>query len=130
LSAKLLGVILNSKLNWTAQHKKVHEKAIKWTAAFKCFTKPTLGICMKDVQKLYKAVAIPRICYAADLWFHPSHSTKADPLHSGPIQITKHLEAVQRQAVISITGTMRTAPGDTTIIHANLTPIGLQLDRT
>src|SRR5258708_3825348 len=30
-NAKLLGVILDSKLNWNAQHEKVREKAVKWT---------------------------------------------------------------------------------------------------
>ena len=33
--AKLLGILLDSKLTWKAQHEKVREKAIKWTATFK-----------------------------------------------------------------------------------------------
>jgi hypothetical protein len=33
-NAKLLGVIFDTRLNWTAQHEKVCEKALKWTTAF------------------------------------------------------------------------------------------------
>lgn len=103
---------------------------IKWTAAFKHFTKPTSGIRMKEVHKLYNAVAVPKICYTADLWYTPSCSTKANTHHTGPIGITNHLKSIQRQAAISITGTMQTAPGDASVVHVNLTPISIQLKET
>ena len=69
--AKLLGVLLDSKLTWKAQHEKVREKAVKRTAAFKRFTKAANGIRMREARKLYNAVAVPKITYAADLWFRP-----------------------------------------------------------
>ena len=129
-NAKLLGVILDARLSWTAQHERVHEKAVKWTAAFKRFTKPVISIPMKEAQKLYNAIAVPKICYAADIWFTPSGYTKADTHHTGPIGITSRLKSIQHQVAISITGAMQTAPGDTMIINANLTPIGIQLKDT
>ena len=76
--AKLLGVLLDLKLTWKVQHEKVCEKAIKWTMAFKCFTKAVVGIHMNEAHKLYNAVAVPKITYATDLWFHPKSSCKAD----------------------------------------------------
>ena len=85
---------------------------------------------MKEARKLYNAVAIPKICYAADLWYTPPRSTKANTNQTGPKGITKRLESIQRQAAISITGAMRTAPGDALVVHANLTPIGIQLRET
>ena len=42
----------------------------------------------------------------------------------------KRLESIQRNAAISITGALQTAPGDATIVHANLTPIGTLLKET
>ena len=59
--AKLLGVILDSKLTWKAQHERVREKAVKWTAAFKRFTRAASGIRMNEARKLYNAVAVPKI---------------------------------------------------------------------
>ncbi len=59
--AKLLGVLLDSKLNWTAQHKKVRGNAMKFMAAFKRYTKAASGIRPKEALKLYNAVAVPRM---------------------------------------------------------------------
>ena len=64
---KLLGVLLDSKLNWSVQHKKVGGITTKFTAAFKRYTKAASGICPPEVLRLYNAVVIPRICYAADV---------------------------------------------------------------
>ena len=128
--AKLLGVLLDSKLTWKAQHEKVREKAVKWTAAFKRFTRAASGIRMNEARKLYNAVAVPKISYAADLWFRPKNThKKADknPTESGPRMITKRLESIQRNAAISITDALRTSPGDAVIVHANLTPLGILL---
>ena len=124
-----MGVILDSKLAWKAQHERVREKAVKWTAAFKRFTRAASGIRMNEVRKLYNAVAVPKITYAADMWFRPKKSRGADRnrTDSGPRLLTKRLESIQRNAAISITGALRTSPGDSTIVHANLTPLGTLL---
>jgi len=130
--AKLLGVLLDSKLTWKAQHEKVREKAIKWTTAFKRFTRAAAGIRINEARKLYNAVAVPKISYAADLWFRPKNLRSTDPnsTETGPRLLTKRLEAIQRNAAISITGALRTSPGDATIVHANLTPLGILLKET
>ena len=130
--AKLLGVLLDSRLTWKAQHEKIREKAVKWTAAFKRFAKAANSICMRDARKLYNAVAVPKISYATDLWFCPKIIQKTDKKQTdtGPRTITRRLEAIQRNAAISITGALPTAPGDATIVHANLTPIRILLKET
>ena len=132
LHAKLLGVILDARLTWAAHHKKVCEKAVKWTMAFKRFTRTASGMRMNEARKLYNAVAIPKITYAADIWFCPKKLLKTDknPLAFGPLMLTKRLESIQRQAAISITGALRTSPGDTLVVHANITLIGVLLKET
>ena len=42
----------------------------------------------------------------------------------------KCLESIQQNTAISITGALQTAPGDTTIVHTNLTPIRTLLKET
>jgi hypothetical protein len=76
LQAKLLGVIMDSKLNWAAQHERVRGNATKFTAAFRRYTKAVSGICPMEVVRLYNAVPVPRICYAADIWYKPPSKTK------------------------------------------------------
>jgi hypothetical protein len=128
--AKLLGIILDSKLNWSAQHEKVRENAIKFTAAFKRYTKVALGIRPAEALKLYNAVAVPRICYASDVWYKPPHRGDTDARSRGTVKLTRQLEAIQRQAAISIIGAMRTTAGDEATVHANIKPIAIQLRET
>jgi hypothetical protein len=73
-SYKLLGVMLDSKLNWTKHHDLVLARAVKWTALFKRLNRMTTGISLKLTRRLYLAVAVPRITYAADTWYVPSCS--------------------------------------------------------
>ena len=46
------------------------------------------------------------------------------------VKLTKQLEAIQRQAALSIIGAMRTTAGDEAIVHANIKPIVIQLKET
>ena len=59
--------------------------------AFKRFTKAAAGIRMNEARKLYNAVAVPKITYAADLWFRPKISRKTDHnlTENGPRMLTK-----------------------------------------
>ena len=128
--AKLLGVILDSKLTWAAQHEKVRGTATKFTAAFKRYTKAASGIRPAEALKLYNAVAVPRICYASDVWYKPPHKTAKGARQQGAVRLTKQLESIQRQAAIAITGALRTTAGDVATVHANIKPIALQLKET
>ena len=84
---------------------------------------------MNEARKLYNAVAVPKITYAADLWYRPKKSPHSNckPTGFGPANLTKCLELIQRQAAISITGGLHTSPGDALIVHANLVLIEAQL---
>jgi hypothetical protein len=57
--AKLLGVILDSKLNWSAQHEKIRGNVTKFTAAFRRYTKAAAGICPTEALRLYNTVTVP-----------------------------------------------------------------------
>jgi hypothetical protein len=106
-NTKLLGIILDSRLTWAPHYKKVWEKAVKWTMAFKHFARAAVGIQMNEGQKLYNVVAVPKITYAADLWYQSKmNSTGNNPLGFGPIMLTRQLKAIQRQAAISIMGSL------------------------
>lgn len=128
--AKLLGIILDSKLTWSLQHEKVRERATKFTAAFRRYTKTTSSIRPAEALKLYNTVAITRICYASDLWYTPPLKRDEDSKRQGSVKLTRQLESIQRMAAISIIGAMQTTAGDAAIVHAGLNPIALQLKQS
>ncbi|CAG8749744.1 9943_t:CDS:2, partial [Acaulospora colombiana] len=109
---RLLGVILDNKLRWGKQHEHVHAKATKWTALFKRLNHVSTGISLNLSRRLYIAVAIPRITYAADTWFVPSRTPTDAERNIGPVNLTTKLASIQRQAAITITGALRTTAGD------------------
>jgi len=93
--AKLLSVLLNSKLNWNAQQEKVRGTATKFTAVFKRYTKAASGIQPTEVLKLYNTVTVPRICYAADIWYKPPDKQDDRVKRTGSVKLTRQLESIQ-----------------------------------
>ena len=83
-----------------------------------------------EALKLYNAVAVPQICYAADVWYRPPHKKDTETRMNGMVKLTKQLELIQQQAAISITGAMRTTAGNKATVHANIKPIAIQLKET
>lgn len=126
-NAKLLGVILDSKLGYRAQQDKVIAKAIQWNSALKRFTKPGSGVSANVARQFFKAVAEPRVTYACDVWYKPPYKETGAKRKTGSVGVAKRLSSFQRQAAISITGAMNTTAGDTAVAHANLTPIEIRM---
>jgi len=83
------------------------------------------GIPTKLIRQLYRAVAIPRTLYAASVWLRPTYDKKTNSPIRGSIGVTKKIAQTQRTAALAITGAMRTSPGDSLEIHANLYPTPL-----
>ncbi|CCA76397.1 hypothetical protein PIIN_10390 [Serendipita indica DSM 11827] len=125
---KLLGVILDQQLQWNKHQELVHSRAVKWTALFSRIHRVARGLPLRMGRQLYQSVAIPRIQYAADIWFTPPHNNARKTRRTGSVAIIKKLQSVQRKAAIGITGAMRTTAGDVLNTHINLPPIDVTLN--
>ena len=79
------------------------------------------------LRQLYRAVAIPKITYAADVWYTLIHRPTGAKRRLGSVGAANHLTRVQRQAAIAITGCFRTTATYYAEAHANLMPIDLVL---
>jgi ribonuclease HI len=117
---KILGVMIDSKLTWRHHHDLVQERALKWTALFCRLNRTTKGLPMELGRRLYIAVAIPRITYAAEIWYTPPHKPSNAKKKQGDVRLTNKLGSIQRKATIAITGAMRTTAGDILEMHTNL----------
>ena len=127
-SYKFLGVLLDSRLRWNLQADRATHTADAWVNLIRRLARTSRGISARGMRLLYTAVAIPKMGYAADVWYSPphrAHSTAAR--RSGMLAISNKLQSAQRKATINMLGAMCTTAGDVLNAHANLPPPHLLL---
>ena len=79
------------------------------------------------MQRLYLAIAVPKITYAADVWYMPPQKPEGRKKSTGSVFTLQELTKVQRIALLAITGGLRTTPTDILDTHADLLPMDLVL---
>lgn len=126
---KFLGVMFDQELRWEEQAKYALAKATTWTLLFRRLAKSSTGMNQKLMKKLFTSVAIPKMTYAADVWYTPIHKRPGDKNNRGSVGMTKLLARVQRMAALAITGAFRTTATDILNVHANLLPTDLLLHK-
>jgi hypothetical protein len=60
----------------------------------------TKGIPLRLMRQLYQAIAIPKMLYAADLWFTPAFHDGSDTPEKGSLGVAKRMTTVQRMAAL------------------------------
>jgi hypothetical protein len=68
---KFLGVILDQELRWKPQADYALAKGTAYVLQFKCLSTMTKGILLRQMRQLYQAIVVPKMIYAASLWFNP-----------------------------------------------------------
>jgi hypothetical protein len=124
---KFLGVILDQELRWKAQIDNAVAKGTAYVLQIRRLSTMAKGIPTHLMRQLYQAVAIPKMIYAADLWFSPAYRDGSDTPQKGSLGTAKRLTSVQRIALLTITGAMRSTATDLLEVHANVLPITLLL---
>ncbi|KAF9780522.1 hypothetical protein BJ322DRAFT_1011914, partial [Thelephora terrestris] len=121
LTYRFLGVLFDPKLRWNAQTERASRSASAWINLVRRLARTSSGISAKGMRQLYTAVAIPKMSYAAEVWYTlPHHPTPDAKRRLGSIKFTQKLITEQRKAAITILGAMRTTAGDVLSIHAHL----------
>ncbi|KAJ3740761.1 hypothetical protein DFH05DRAFT_1366522, partial [Lentinula detonsa] len=69
--AKFLGVPMDQQLRWNEQGAAMIKKGQQWISQFKRITGLKMGMTAQLLRQLYKAKALPRILYAADITLMP-----------------------------------------------------------
>ena len=112
---KYLGVILDSKLSWKSQLLRCREKAISTLWLCRRAVGKTWGLSPKMMLWVYKAVVIPRVTYAAVVWWRRTELVTA----------RRELDKIQRLACLCITGALRTTPTAALQVFLDLPPLSL-----
>ena len=122
-SYRFLGVLFDPKLKWTAQRDQAARSAAAWINLVRRLARTSTGISAKGMRQLYISVAIPKMSYAAEVWYIVPHlSTATAQKRTGAIKFTQKLISEQRRATITILGAMRTTAGDMLNTHAAIPP--------
>jgi ribonuclease HI len=123
---KSLGVQLEPNLRWAIHESNALASSSAWVNLIRRLSRISKGISVKLLRQLYIAVAVPRMTYAADLWFTPPYKAKVtSKRRQGSVKFTDKIRSIQRRALITILGSMRTTAGDFLDAHAFVLPVHL-----
>ena len=100
-------------------------KGQAWVAQIQRIARVTKGVPPALLRRLYLAVAVPRIFYAADVFLVPGLRGG----QAGGTGLTARLTTIQCRAAIAITGAMRSTATDVLDAHVNLLPVGVLIDK-
>ena len=79
------------------------------------------------MRQLYRAVAVPKILYAVDIWLTPVHRKLHARKSSSLVSATNRFVSLQCTAALAITGALRSTATDVLNLHAGLLPMALAL---
>jgi len=98
----------------------VLQKGVRWVTQYQRLTKVTKGVSAKYMRQFFISVAIPRMMYVADLFLVPGSG-----IGKGTRGFISKLAKIQQQAVLHITGVLRSAPTDAIDACADMLPFHL-----
>src|SRR5260221_775414 len=87
------------------------------------------GITPNYVRKLYIGVALPKILYAAEVWYTPLQSRRNGRSKGGSVKVVRQLMRMQRAGALAITGGLCTSPTDTLDALTNLLPFHMIIEK-
>lgn len=128
-SYKFLGVHIDHRLSWQIQIDYALNKGLKWVTLFKRMAATRHGIPPKMARRLYFSIAIPAMLYAADVFLVPLHQIAGKTRMQGSVGAIRKLGRVHRQALLMMTGAMKTTATDILEAHTNVPPFPLIVEK-
>jgi ribonuclease HI len=128
-STKYLGVYMDQHLSWNTHIAHAIKKGTNWSTQIRRVAAPSWGLTPKHAQKMFIAVAIPKILYTVDVWGTPKDIEATAAQKKGLSQASAKLTTTQRAGALAITGCLCTTPTDLLDIHTKLLPIHLEIDK-
>lgn len=118
-SLRLLGVWVDTKLQWGPHIKKAAEKGTAQMQSIQRLCKSTWGASFQKARHLYTAVVRPTLTFGAKVWMDPEGTPRYR------VGITNPIEKVQTQALRHIAGAYRSVPSCILQQETEIPPIHL-----
>jgi hypothetical protein len=129
-TAKFIGIVVDNKLNWKGQCMAAIAKGQDWLIQFRWLAQSSQGINAKYIWQLYLFIAVPWMLYTADIFLTPQQNIgKASKDRWSKHAATNKLASVQWQAVLMMTGVMKTMATNILEVMVNLIPFSLMVDK-
>ncbi|KAI0323724.1 hypothetical protein GY45DRAFT_1233807, partial [Cubamyces sp. BRFM 1775] len=87
------------------------------------------GLSLPLVRRLYLTTVVLSMLYAADTFLTPVRTLTGHSRRHGSVGHIHRLASVQRQALLAMTGALRSAPTDALEAHTQLLPFDLLIDK-
>ncbi|KNZ77457.1 Putative 115 kDa protein in type-1 retrotransposable element R1DM [Termitomyces sp. J132] len=127
-SHKFLGVILDQELRFKEHVAYAQGKGTAAAMQTKRLVKVNGGVSGSLARRLYEAVVVPNMLYAADVWC-ASGVRMEDGTRQKARGFLEKMQRVQRMGALQITGALRTTPTDLLEAHAGIEPMDLRIQR-
>jgi ribonuclease HI len=119
-SAKWLGILIDQELRFNAHAAYALKKGTDYMHQYRRLARNANGVWHKYLKWYYKAIAMPRMLYGAEVWLKPPRiSNKTSQ------KFMNKMATVQRQAALHATGALRTTPNNVLDAHANILPFDI-----
>ncbi|QRV81841.1 RNA-directed DNA polymerase from mobile element jockey [Ceratobasidium sp. AG-Ba] len=128
-SHRFLGVVFDEELRWNEQRAGVLKTGSTWVNLLRRVSRMRHGLKPEAARRLHQAVFLPKVTYAADVWWEHVRRNESNTRDLGASGFTKKLQSIQRISALNITGALRTSPTDALDAHAGILPIKLELQR-
>ncbi|QRV80550.1 Reverse transcriptase from transposon X-element protein [Ceratobasidium sp. AG-Ba] len=128
-SHRFLGVIFDEELRWGEQRAGVLKVGATWVNHLRRISRTRHGLKPEAARQLHQAAFLPKVTYAADVWWEHVRRNESDTRDLGASGFTRRLQSIQRISALNITGALRTSPTDALDAHAGILPVKLELQR-
>ncbi len=116
LSAKLLGVILDSRLDWKAHLQYIEAKATSKLTGLSGCAGSAWGVPYEGLRNLYRAMILPNLLYACSVWY----TAQAKEYTVRGNKINQLLRKIQKKAACVISGDFKNVGGASLDIGCHL----------
>ena len=117
---RVLGVWLDSKLQWSAHAREVRKKALAQQCALTRIAASTWGATFARARQIYTAVVRTAITYGATAWRHPLGGFKG--------KLTPLLRTIQNQCLRTVAGAYKATPIRSLEVETFVPPIDIYLN--
>ncbi len=126
---RFLGLLVDHQLRFKQHVALAYSKGSRWVAQLRRLATARNGLTLAVVRRLYLAVVVPSMLYAADTFLTPVRTLQGQKRQHGSVGHIRRLAMVQRQALLAMTGALRSTATDVMEAHADLLPFDLLVDR-